>query len=136
MLTCYLRNYFQKNDSIEIIPFIFVLVGCITISSIFIYIVYLGLSIYNHKLTTGKKHFKKFFMKYLIYGLIFILFNIPTLLLYIITINQVISSPSFYSYLSYLTAISNITVDFGLCCVNIFFGQVKFGSVRVEVIIF
>lgn len=134
MLTCYLRNYFQKNNTTEVIPFIFVLVGCIIIITISIYLVYLGLAIYNHKLTNGKRHFKKFFMKYLVYGLIFILFNIPTLLLYIVTINQKIYSPSFYSYLSYLSALSNITIDFGLCCVNIFFGHVKFGSVREEVI--
>lgn len=128
MLTCYVRNYFTKHDESEILPFISVLLAAISSILIFGYLVHVGLSIINHKLTNRKRHFKKFFFKYLIYGLIFIIFKTPTILLYIITINRTIASPSFFSYLSYVSALCNISIDFALCLVNLIFGHVKLVS--------
>ena len=133
MLSCYVRNFLNVNGVFETLPFVSLLITLSCHIAACIYITYLGIAIFNHKLTNSKRHFKKFFMKYLLYGLIFILFAMPTILLYIFSINQKISSPSFLSYLSYVSALSSITMNFFLCMVNIFFGHVKLVSLIEEV---
>ena len=130
MLSCYIKNYFKPDDQIG---YYTILMTLLIKLLILIYLIYLGISVYKNKVVQKKKHFKRFFLKYLVYGFIFILFNIPTMVLYFITLNKTIYSPSFQSYLSFFSAISSITIDFCLCLVNILFGQVKLISITGEV---
>ena len=67
---------------------------------------------------------------------IYILFFLPTLLLFLLTlVNEDIELNSFKSWLSYYATLANMSRDFALCSVRILFGHVQFGCLKRVIII-
>lgn len=129
-MSCYVRNYFVEDG---ITPIIGIMIYVLLQLFVAGYLVNLGIMVLKNKLVTNKRHFRKFFFKYLVYGFIFILLKFPLLALYLLTLNRNIERSTFYSYLSYYNSIIFVTIDFALCLVNILFGQVKLISINEDV---
>ena len=129
-MSCYVRNYFVEDG---ITPIIGIMIYVLLQFFVAGYLVNLGIMVLKNKLVTNKRHFRKFFFKYLVYGFIFILLKFPLLALYLLTLNRNIERSTFYSYLSYYNSIIFVTIDFALCLVNILFGQVKLISINEDV---
>ena len=129
-MSCYVRNYFVEDG---ITPIIGIMIYVLLQLFVAGYLVNLGIMVLKNKLVTNKRHFRKFFFKYLVYGFIFILLKFPLLALYLLTLNRNIERSTFYSYWSYYNSIIFVTIDFALCLVNILFGQVKLISINEDV---
>lgn len=107
MLTCFIKNNYV-NDATKINATYFILgVPIIYI----IYFIYIFINIFRLRKIIVNIDVKISAYKLLIYGIILIISYFPTIFLYLVTINKEISSPSFYSWLSYYCSLTNISVN-------------------------
>jgi hypothetical protein len=120
MLTCYIRNDFKewKKDvpvyCILLIPVLYV-----------IYSIYAFISILTKRNVKTNKSFKMAVIKYLIYSALYIIFYFPTIILYLVSVDQTIFQKTFLSNFSYICSLGNITINLALCMYRIFEGYVK-----------
>jgi hypothetical protein len=121
MLTCFIRNDFDDGKflsvySILIFPVVFVS-----------YSIYAFIRVFKLRKVRYNHEFKIAIIKYLIYSALYLAFYSPTVILYIVTINQAVYIKyTFFSWFSYLCALSNLLVNLILSIYRIIEGYVKF----------
>lgn len=125
LVTCFIRNFYK--DDVDINQFrtgsaysIFILVILM-----FVFNFYLNFRILR-TLKKKPKSIKSFVIKNIMLGTIYELLYFPTLILYFTSFNVRISSNTQLSWLSYISAILNITPDFFLVLSRIIFKQAGF----------
>lgn len=125
MLTCYINNFStnakrrESHDSVKVFS-ILILPLFYIISTI-----YLFAKLYKSRAAIKISESKKEIYKFLAYAFIYALFYFPTILLYIITINEEITASSFYSWFGYYCFIFNISLNLVLSIIRIFQGHVN-----------
>lgn len=120
MLTCFIRNNFRETSkdiavySILLFPLIYVIFSVITFIRVF-----------RHRHVSGDSDLKNAVVKYLIYSLLYIIFYFPSILLYILSINQNIPRETFLSWFSYFCSLATISINTALSLFRILEGYVK-----------
>jgi hypothetical protein len=122
MLTCYIRNDWSETSkimsvySILLIPITFL---C--------YAICIFVKILKHKRVKYNKDLQFKMIRYLIYSLIYLVFYSPSIVLYILTINQEkYEKNTFLSWYIYICTILNISVNLILSLFRIFEGYLTF----------
>ncbi len=88
---------------------------------------------FRNREARSNPNYRALIRKYISMGAVYLLFYFPTILLFYLTINKEIEENTFYSWLSYITAIANITIDFALCSIRILLGHVNVSCLRIFV---
>ena len=120
MLTCFIRNNFRETSkdiavySILLFPMVYVLYSIVTFIRVF-----------RHRHVAGDSELKTAVVKYLIYSLLYIVFYFPSILLYVLSINQNIPKETFLSWFSYFCSLATISINSALCLFRILEGYVK-----------
>jgi hypothetical protein len=120
MLTCFIRNNFRETSkdiavySILLFPLIYV-----------IFSIYTFIRVFRHRHVSGDSELKSAVVKYLIYSLLYIVFYFPSIILYLLSINQNIPKETFLSWFSYFCSLATISINTALCLFRILEGYVK-----------
>ena len=131
MLTCNINNFSttdkrgEVHDSVKVFS-ILILPLFYIISTIYLFI-----KLYKSRAAIKINESKEEIYKFLAYAFIYALFYFPTILLYIITINEEMTASSFYSWFGYYCFIFNISLNLVLSIIRIFQGHVKI-SIKIK----
>lgn len=97
MLTCFIKTDFKTTGQI-ITASIFLLVPLGLFSASIYYTCYM----WCNKALRRNPKLARFFFNYIFYAMIYLLFNTPSILLYLLSISSKIEQDTFRSYLSFV----------------------------------
>lgn len=106
MLTCFIKNRFNepsKSAAVYVVlsfPLVYI-----------VFYIYIFFSLFKLRKLIILPEVKLVTVKLLLYSILYILFYFPTFFLYILTINNKIESPSFFSWFSYYCVLSMMSVN-------------------------
>lgn len=100
MLTCFIKNEFTAVEQKVTIAF-FLLIPLF----FFIYAIYKSIIMCFTKKIRKDKMYSNLFYKYMSYISIYLIFNLPMIILYMITMNTTIKPDTFYSWWSFVNII-------------------------------
>jgi hypothetical protein len=125
MLTCNINNFSTTDKRAEVHDSVKVFSILILPLFYIISTIYLFIKLYKSRAAIKINESKKEIYKFLAYAFIYALFYFPTILLYIITINEEMTASSFYSWFGYYCFIFNISLNLVLSIIRIFQGHMK-----------
>jgi hypothetical protein len=122
MFTCYIRN--DWIDSTKVISVYSILLIPV---SFMIYAIYIFVKILKHRRVKCNQELQNKMVMYLVYSLIYLVFYSPTIVLYILTINEdKYDKYTPLSWYTYICTIMNISVNLILSLFRIFEGYLTF----------
>jgi hypothetical protein len=120
MLTCFIRTEFDEiSQTITLILFFMIPVA------LFSYSIYLSLTMCCNRKLFSDRNLTTMFYKYMSLIISYFFLNIPMLLLYILTIKVEIQRQTFYSWLSFTSAIVQISIPLLITLLRICQGFLK-----------
>jgi hypothetical protein len=120
MLTCFIKNDFIDPSKDMAVYALLTIPLCFVIYSFYAFV-----KIFQKRKVQTDRDFKVAILKYLMYSILYILFYFPTIILYVVSINQRTPEGTALSQFSYYCTISTISVNLALCLFRIFEGYVE-----------
>jgi len=108
MLTCFIRNRYDPDDWLKIIS----LWALLLLPAVcFGYSIYAFIMIFKKRKIQENKDFRLVMIKFLIYSALFIVFYLPTPILYAVTVNRDIQPSSVSAWFSFVNPLFKYNIN-------------------------